>query len=484
MSFIETTARTPYALGFDSLTHEVTNQNLPVDGTLPEWLTGVLLRNGPATFEAATAGYRHWFDGQAMLHRFAVGGGRVCYTNRALDTPNARAVRHDGRIGFMEFATDPCQAGFARIAARYTGKFKVAANPNVNITKVGGRFLALTETPLPVEFDPETLQTLGVTGYDDDVSGHLTTAHPHRDPASGDLINYVTRISRKSEYRVYRLRGPNLKRELVGSVPVSRPAYMHTFGICDGYMVLAEFPFVVSPLEMLLRGVPLIENYRWRPDRGTRFIVMDLRDGSVRGTYHAPAFFAFHHINAFVDGDDLVVDACAYDDARIIDALYLDKLRAGRNVVPTPIPTRYRIDLDRGDVTVRRLTDETLELPRIAYDARNGRDYRFVYGVGVRNRLGTDFANQLVKADVTTGGTRLWTADGCYPGEPVFVAAPGGAAEDDGVLLSVVLDSRRRTSYLLVLDARTFAEVARAEVPHPIPFGFHGQFHPESNQEQ
>ena len=53
--------------------------------------------------------------------------------------------------------------------------------------------------------------------------------------------------------------------------------------------------------------------------------------------------------------------------------------------------------------------------------------------------------------------------------------SPRARREDDGVALSVVLDTRRRRSFLLVLDARSFTEVARAEVPHHIPFGFHGE---------
>jgi carotenoid cleavage dioxygenase-like enzyme len=44
------------------------------------------------------------------------------------------------------------------------------------------------------------------------------------------------------------------------------------------------------------------------------------------------------------------------------------------------------------------------------------------------------------------------------------------------VVLSVVLDSRAGRSFLLVLDAVSFEELARAEAPHHIPFGFHGQF--------
>jgi carotenoid cleavage dioxygenase-like enzyme len=40
----------------------------------------------------------------------------------------------------------------------------------------------------------------------------------------------------------------------------------------------------------------------------------------------------------------------------------------------------------------------------------------------------------------------------------------------------VVFDSSVNRSFLLVLDARSFEERARAEVPHHVPLGFHGQF--------
>ena len=53
---------------------------------------------------------------------------------------------------------------------------------------------------------------------------------------------------------------------------------------------------------------------------------------------------------------------------------------------------------------------------------------------------------------------------------------PGNDAEDGGVILSVVLDAAARRSFLLVLDAGSFEELARAEAPHHIPFGFHGEY--------
>jgi carotenoid cleavage dioxygenase-like enzyme len=69
-----------------------------------------------------------------------------------------------------------------------------------------------------------------------------------------------------------------------------------------------------------------------------------------------------------------------------------------------------------------------------------------------------------------------WYVAGLYPGEPVFVPAPKAQAEDDGVLLSVVLDIGKDSSFLLVLDAATLEELARAEAPHAIPFHFHGSY--------
>ncbi|MDX6508006.1 MAG: hypothetical protein QOG06_2650, partial [Gaiellaceae bacterium] len=82
----------------------------------------------------------------------------------------------------------------------------------------------------------------------------------------------------------------------------------------------------------------------------------------------------------------------------------------------------------------------------------------------------------IVKADLASGETGVWHEPGTYPGEPVFVATPGGRREDDGVLLSLVLDAAAGSSFLLVLDAAGLGELGRARVPHHVPFGFHGQY--------
>src|SRR5260370_26228824 len=117
-----------------------------------------------------------------------------------------------------------------------------------------------------------------------------------------------------------------------------------------------------------------------------------------------------------------------------------------------------------------------MELPRLNYARCHPRAYRFTYGIGHCPEREGDIFNRLVKVDGGARENKVWCDENCYPGEPVFVATPGASAEDAGVILSIVLNAKRRTSFLLVLDAGSFEEIARAEVPHHIPFGFHGQF--------
>ena len=269
------------ALGFQTQESETVIDALDVHGEIPSWLGGSLLRTGPAKFEVGEQRMRHWFDGLAMLHRFTVGDGRVSYGNRFLESRSYRAAREQGRMVYGEFATDPCRSLFKRVQTLFSGAGVLPDNANINVTKLGERFIAMTETPLPVQFDPHTLQAAGVRPYE--VPGHLSTAHPHSDRASGGMLNYAAKLGARSSYRFFALAPEDSKPRAIGSLSVKEPAYMHSFGLTERWLVLAEFPFVVNPLALALSGRPYIENYRWKPERGTRFTLVDRATGEARG---------------------------------------------------------------------------------------------------------------------------------------------------------------------------------------------------------
>lgn len=458
----------PYATGFSTLAHEATVEQLPMTGALPPWLRGSLLRTGPARFEVGEHAYRHWFDGLTMLHRFTFGEGAVSYGNRFLRGKSWEKAERTGQIPYPEFATDPCRSLFKRVQTLFSPDF--GDNANVNVVRLGDRFLSMTEAPISVQFDPHTLAAAGVPFLP---PGTVTTAHPHLDRATGGMLNYALKLGATSEYRFFTVAPDGTEPVVTARFPVDRPGYIHSFGLTERWVVFAEFPWVVNPLSLALSGKPYAENFRWEPERGTRFFLVDRTTGQVSAPITTDAFFAFHHLNAYEDTDGTVVaDLQCYADVSVVDALYLDAVRGG-SALPDVRLRRFRLDPAAGTVTSEPLLDGPFELGRINYGKCNERPYRYAWGVGAERGPWLD---TVVRADVVERTRSTWHEPGAYPGEPVFVAAPGAEREDDGVLLSVVLDSRSDTSFLLVLDAADLSEVARAWVPHHVPFGFHGAY--------
>ena len=460
-----------YGIGFSTLGKEIQLDDLPQRGNMPPWLNGTLVRTGPAKFEIGEQRYKHWFDGLAMLHKFSFKGGRLSYANQFIESKSYTEARNKGKIIRGEFGTDPCRSLFGRVASLFFPR--VTDNANVNVSMLAGKYVAMTETRMPIVFDPETLRTVGVFDYGNELKGQISTAHPHFDFTRKQAFNYCARLSRKSAYQVFSVARDEKNARLVGTVPIDKPAYMHSFGMSERYIVLVEFPLVVSPVELLLSGKPFIENYRWSPERGTRFWIVNKDGGEIVGSSEGEAFFAFHHVNAFEQEDEVVLDLVTYADPSIIAAFYLDRLKSRSDLSAGQL-RRFRVRIGGNHVSSEELAQEKIELPRINYREKSTKLHRYVYGTG--NRLKGNFLDQLVKIDVRDGAALTWNEEGCYPGEPVFVGSPNGTAEDEGVILSVVLDAKRGTSFLLVLDARSCEGRARAEVPHHIPFGFHGQY--------
>jgi beta,beta-carotene 9',10'-dioxygenase len=364
-----------YHLGFTSLQQESTVDRLPVRGMVPSWLAGTLIRTGPARFEVGRNSYNHWFDGLAMLHRFGFSAGQVSYSNRFLRSASYSEAAQTGRITRSEFATDPCRSLFARVAAFC--RPKLTDNGNVSVNKLGEDVVALAETTLPIRFDPSTLQTLGVYNYDKNARGQLSIAHPHLDFGRRCSYTYVLNFGRKSEYRILRIGWNTKRQDVISRIAADKPAYMHSIGMSERYLILAEFPLVVDPLRLKFSGRPFIQNYEWANDRGVRFHVIEKDSGRVIRSAEGEPCFAFHHVNAFEENQQVVVDLVAYPDASVIDQLYLSRLRSEKPVTATAKLTRFHADLSgRGGIRKHVVTETPIELPRIDYRRSAGRPYR------------------------------------------------------------------------------------------------------------
>jgi carotenoid cleavage dioxygenase-like enzyme len=483
----ETEVVSKFQLGFTSLNSEVSVDNLPVTGNIPDWIRGSLYRNGPAKFEIGKTSYSHWFDGLAMVHRYRFYQGNVSYRNRYLQTGTYKKVISTGKVS-NEFGTNPSKNPLKRYfnlaKTLLFSRDKGGYNTNVSIARFGKNLVALTEPPVPTEFDPVTLRTTGIYRFEDKLAGQLSTPHPHYDFEHRQIINYLTVFGRTCRYDVYRLPEGSRTRSLVGTIPVKNPSYMHSFATTRRYVILTEYPFTVNPFRIFTSGKSYIENFEWKPQDGALFFVMEKKSGEIVATFQAEAFFCFHHINAYEHAGDLIIDLCAFPNAEAVYGGYLNKIRMSKaSLADEPNRQklrRYHVPLSKGKnlqtIDYEQICDETIDLPTINFDNNAAQPYRFAYGTSANRFYPEIPANQLIKIDVETRTAKKWFSAGCYPGEPVFVPHPYAQSEDDGAVLSVVLDGEAGHSFLLILDGVTFEEVGRANLPHHVPFEFHGMF--------
>jgi len=471
----------PHALGFRSLDPDRTFRaaDLDVSGSLPDWLDGTLLRNGPGLFAAGDREFTHWFDGLALLRRFRIRGDEnaVSAGVRYLDSEEFRAVRERGRLARGQFGTPAADSWLGHLRALAAGT--LTDNASVTFRRTGdGGTVAVSETPRGHRIDPETLETLAPVRRDRglDVTGML--GHVHADPAGDGLVNMGIDLGRTSAYVLYR-RPPGGDPEPIARHRTRRPAYFHSFGVTPRYVVLFESPFRLSPRDLLTPGA-FIDAYGWAPDAGARFLVFDRTRGEVVATPRAEPAFAYHHANAHEDGDALIVDLVAYDHGRTLSTLELDSLRSAEPELLTGELRRYRLPLSGGPAREWTVHPGPVEFPTVDYRRVNGRPYRYAYAAGNRERPPATLTDRLLKVDVEAETERAsWAQPATLTGEPLFVPRTDDPDRppDDGVLLSVVLRTDAERSALVVLDAADLSELARAPLPTALPLGFHGQFY-------
>ncbi|MFB6188789.1 MAG: carotenoid oxygenase family protein, partial [Halapricum sp.] len=309
--------------GFRSLDSEVTDYRLPVEGSIPDWLAGRLVRNGPGKFEAGGQRFTHWFDGLAMLRSFEFADGDVRLTNRFLRTEAYEDAVAGEATG--QFATD--ESGWRKVLGwlRRLGPPDPTDNANVHVAELDDELVALTEVPRWVRVDRDSLATRGGFAFADDLD--MTTAHLCRDPHAAEYVGFGLSFGRTHAYHLYRVPDGCRRRETIATIETDQPAYIHDCAVTRNHVVLVEVPLRIAILRAFS---PFTEGFfellDWQPERDTRFLVVDRASGDLVAEPTYPPFFTFHTVNAYEDGDDVVVDLVDFEDDTIVDALTLEML--------------------------------------------------------------------------------------------------------------------------------------------------------------
>ena len=132
-----------------------------VTGTIPEWLQGDLVRTCPAVFDQGSWQARHWFDGLAQVYAFRIAGASVTFQSRLLDSEAASEIA-EGRARLASFGTPTARTLWQRLVQPVQ---RSTDNTNVNIVRMGGDLVALTEGARQMRIDGASLRSLGTMVY-------------------------------------------------------------------------------------------------------------------------------------------------------------------------------------------------------------------------------------------------------------------------------------------------------------------------------
>lgn len=431
---------------------EATATELEVTGTIPEHLDGRYLRNGPNPVGDPDPASYHWFTGSGMVHGVRLRDGRAdWYRNRWVRSADvAAALGEQPRPGPVHADMD-----FAA---------------NTHVIGQAGRTFAIVEAGFrPYELTDE-LDTVGPCDFDGTLPGGYT-AHPKRDPATGELhaVAYFWGWGNHVQYSVLGTDG-RIRRTV--DVEVHGHPMMHDFSLTESHVVFYDLPVVFDLAKAETSaggGFP----YSWDPAYPARVGVMprDGANGDVRWFDVEPCY-VFHPLNAFDDGDRVVLDVVRHPKMFATDTL-------GPNEGP-PSLDRWTVDQSAGKVLEERLDDRPQEFPRVD-ERRTGRRHRYGYSVGIA-AAGTDREADLTGSGVVKHDLAAQTSEvrsfgpGAGVSEFVFVPSAADAAEDDGVLMGYVFDPQEGRSDLLMLDAASLETVAAVHLPARVPQGFHGSW--------
>ncbi|KAF9355143.1 hypothetical protein BGX26_006910 [Mortierella sp. AD094] len=486
----------PFDAGYRNCPEVLEPTPLKVSGTIPPCLEGSLYRSGP--------GYE--------IQK----GGRATYRSRnTCNDVHERFKKAEEVYGVTFSQRDPCKTIFKKFFSAFkTAAFGTAAvtgtNINVpvipipnfpvpkkrkikekkksdaNINPNMHNLVITNDVGILQEVDPQTMEPLDLFTYGEFseklMKNSLATAHPCTDPETGDHYTILLTFGSVATYKIVHIKqsadGTAHEPEILAEIKSPRPTYLHSFLMTKRYVVMAHWncDFAASGLSVLWYDNAYDCFKTTDPNAKAAFYVIDRQKGGHDHTVIAD--FLLESLRDEENGRP--TQQAAFRRYRLKNVTEeIEAFKASGQDQPTPSPATIDFELDRSACN--------FELPSINpsnYIVK----YRYAYGINRSGMTKSLIYDRIIKVDlekVEKGDQEncasFWMENQCTPSEPVFVARPGATEEEDGVLLSIVLDGGRHTGFLLVLDARTLEELARAEMPEGrvAPHNFHGVYIPD-----
>ncbi|EYF04359.1 carotenoid oxygenase family protein [Chondromyces apiculatus] len=468
-------------------------------GEVPRALSGALYRMGPAPrYEPLDPVRYHWFDGDGMVDAFHFEDGRVSHRRRWVRTDKFQQEERAGRAlfgGIRDLASATLPEGWLALGFTPLELLELRARSvlglplkedqirrivrsqdrsNTNVLPMAGRLLTLEESAAAHELDPRTLETRGRYTFGGLLDFAPMVAHPKIDPATG--VIYTFGYGSKAPYITYYVFGADGSLRLRREIDAPYASMMHDFSVTETRAIFYHLPATLW-MGAKMQGRDAV---RWEPSLGARLGVTSRDDAAAPVQWiDIPPCYLFHPMNAYDDGDAVVLDIARYPRLPFFDM-------GGESPNPrfTDNPdarlTRLRVDLRSGTVTETLVDDAPMEFPVV--DPRYAmRPYRYGWGASRRGPAGAEGQlNALALYDHTQGHSRRRElGPKSFTSEPVIVPRHPDAPEGDAWLLAVVYHADEDRSELLILDALELdrTPIAVLRCPHRIPYGFHGNWY-------
>lgn len=457
-----------------------------IEGNLPEGLSGAFLRNGPNMLLTPVGDY-HIFDGDGMLHgvRFQAGKTAI-YSSHFVQTERLQWESKAGRPLVTRIADMKGIPGIASILLQNLRKFigilpnSRLGNSNTSLVYHKNKLMALVESDLPFAVKilcNGALKSLGAYDFNGKLN-HPFSAHPKCDKKTGEMITFGYQLEKPPYLTVSLI---SAEGNLVNSIPIDlpHPVMIHDSAITDKYFIILDCPLVFEKEAMVRGSLPFV--FKKRNTRIGLLSRESLRNpgSAVDLTWlELPPCFVFHTANAWDNPDGSVsMYVCRFERFCLSD---IDD-----ESVPASHLYEFCLNPKQGVATQKQVLSDAenfvLDFPRID-DRMIGQKNQFAYFVRADElfKRHENSSSSIVKVDLDAGKVmgEVKLGHKALAGEAVFAPKTsnqvGISKEDDGYLLSFVVDSEIKTSYVAVIDAASMKVTTKISIPARVPVGFHG----------